>query len=303
MKYSLKYLILALFLPVACCFTACDTDIEAIDQAILTPDEQDPEQYEAYCKALRDYKSSEHYVVLASLDNAPQVPGSEKVFLRSLPDSLDIVTLANADNLSAYDIEDIPQAQRKGTKILYAIDYNARSATMDAAAFGKYLDQVAEKVAAYGFDGITVTYDGPMTADAKDAAAAVVGKFAGRSLLLVWEGNPLFIPKADHDKFAYCILNTLEIGNTFNLRSQIDYAVNFAGVPMAKLIVSADPTGRLTDDALQFQPSVLETAKSVITMGPLAGLGVYHVGEDYFDAYINYRQTKQAIGLLNPAAK
>lgn len=124
MKQTIKYLILALLIPAAYCFTACDTDIEPIDQQIIKPDQQDPAQYAAYLAALKAYKASEHYVVYASLANAPAVPGSEKAFLRSLPDSLDIVALENAGNLTEYDIEDIPQAQAKGTKILYTVDYN-----------------------------------------------------------------------------------------------------------------------------------------------------------------------------------
>ena len=106
MKQTIKYLILALLIPAAYCFTACDTDIEPIDQQIIKPDQQDPAQYAAYLAALKAYKASEHYVVYASLANAPAVPGSEKAFLRSLPDSLDIVALENAGNLTEYDIEE-----------------------------------------------------------------------------------------------------------------------------------------------------------------------------------------------------
>lgn len=114
MKQTIKYLILALLIPAAYCFTACDTDIEPIDQQIIKPDQQDPAQYAAYLAALKAYKASEHYVVYASLANAPAVPGSEKAFLRSLPDSLDIVALENAGNLTEYDIEDIPPGAGQG---------------------------------------------------------------------------------------------------------------------------------------------------------------------------------------------
>ena len=38
MKQTIKYLILALLIPAAYCFTACDTDIEPIDQQIIKPD-------------------------------------------------------------------------------------------------------------------------------------------------------------------------------------------------------------------------------------------------------------------------
>ena len=61
MKQTIKYLILALLIPAAYCFTACDTDIEPIDQQIIKPDQQDQAQYAAYLAALKAYKASEHY--------------------------------------------------------------------------------------------------------------------------------------------------------------------------------------------------------------------------------------------------
>ena len=66
MKQTIKYLILALLIPAAYCFTACDTDIEPIDQQIIKPDQQDQAQYAAYLAALKAYKASEHYIVYAS---------------------------------------------------------------------------------------------------------------------------------------------------------------------------------------------------------------------------------------------
>ena len=58
MKQTIKYLILALLIPAAYCFTACDTDIEPIDQQIIKPDQQDPAQYAAYLAALKAYKAN-----------------------------------------------------------------------------------------------------------------------------------------------------------------------------------------------------------------------------------------------------
>lgn len=299
MKLTFKNLMIALLFPATICFTACDTDIEPIGQQILTPEQQDPAQYAAYLAALRAYKASEHYVIYASLDNAPAVPVSERAFLRSLPDSLDFVALVNADKLTQFDIEDMPGTQAKGTKILYCIDYDALSVTMDAAAFGKYLDQVNDVVARYHFDGVTIRYHGQVDAATAAAAAAFVNKFTGK--MLVAEGNPLFIPQENHAAIAYFVLNNIQAINTFNLRTQVAYAIQYVGIAPEKIILTAEPTGKLTDDSLVQQPAIYETAKSVIALGPVAGLGIYHVSDDYFDAYINYRKTKQAIGLLNPA--
>lgn len=299
MKLNLKNLIIALLLPATICFTACDTDVETIGQQILKPEQQDPVRYAAYLAALKAYKASEHYVIYASLDNAPAVSGSERAFLRSLPDSLDFVVMVNADKMTQFDIEDIPAAQAKGTKILYCIDYDALSVTMDAAAFGSYLDRVNDVVARYHLDGVTIRYNGQVDAAATAAAAAFVNKFSGK--MLVAEGNTLFIPKESHAAIAYFVLNNTQAINTFNLRTQVSYAIQYVGIAPQKIILTAEPTGKLTDESLVQQPAIFETAKSVITLGPVAGLGIYHVSDDYFDAYTNYRKTKQAIGLLNPA--
>ena len=235
MKQTIKYLILALLIPAAYCFTACDTDIEPIDQQIIKPDQQDPAQYAAYLAALKAYKASEHYVVYASLANAPAVPGSEKAFLRSLPDSLDIVALENAGNLTEYDIEDIPQAQAKGTKILYTVDYNTLAESTDAAALGTYLDKVIEDVNRYKFDGVTVRYGGAMDAAATQAAATIVSKLSSLTgKILMAEGNPLFIAKESHDAITYFVLTTTDAVNTFNIRSQLAYATDYAGIALEK---------------------------------------------------------------------
>ena len=61
--------------------------------------EQNPQEYAAYTQNLRAYKATKHAVVYARLDNAPEVSTGEKDFLRALPDSIDIVTMRNADRL------------------------------------------------------------------------------------------------------------------------------------------------------------------------------------------------------------
>ena len=277
MKQTIKYLILALLIPAAYCFTACDTDIEPIDQQIIKPDQQDPAQYAAYLAALKAYKASEHYIVYA-------------------------MALENAGNLTEYDIEDIPQAQAKGTKILYTVDYNTLAESTDAVALGTYLDKVIEDVNRYKFDGVTVRYGGAMDAAATQAAATIVSKLSSLTgKILMAEGNPLFIAKESHDAITYFVLTTTDAVNTFNIRSQLAYATDYAGIALEKIIITAEPGGKLTDENLVQQPAIAEAAKSVITMGPLAGLGIYNIGDDYYDAYINYKQTKHAIGLLNPA--
>ena len=90
-------------------FAACNdwTEMETVDSKVEKPWEQDPALWAEYTAALRAYKQSEHFIVYARLHNSPEKASSEQDFMRCLPESLDIVTLTNADNFSAYDAEDM----------------------------------------------------------------------------------------------------------------------------------------------------------------------------------------------------
>lgn len=119
----------------------------------------------------------------------PKATG-EQDFMRCLPDSLDIVTLTNADNFSKFDAEDMSVMHEKGTKVLYQIDYAARAEEFaDAAALDAYLDKVVVAVAANGMDGYSFTTD-PLAAD---ATARIIDRLATARTdgqLLVFEVIP-----------------------------------------------------------------------------------------------------------------
>ena len=106
-------------------FASCNdwTETESVTQTTQRPDEQDPELWAQYTAALREYKQSEHTLVIASFANGAPVATSEKDCLRSLPDSLDVVSLTNADNFSEYDREDLTVLKEKGTRAVYFVDY------------------------------------------------------------------------------------------------------------------------------------------------------------------------------------
>ena len=140
----------------AATFASCEdwNETEAVKQKVERPEDQNPELWAEYTAALRDYKQSEHFIVYARLFNSPQPGTSEKDFMRCLPDSLDIVSLTNADNFSKYDAEDMPAMREKGTKVLYQVDYAGRSGELtDETKLGAYLDKVIAAVEKNGLDG------------------------------------------------------------------------------------------------------------------------------------------------------
>lgn len=293
-------------LAASCALMSCNdwTDTESIDRNVNRPQDQNPELWAAYTEALRAYKKSEHFIVYARMHNSPEVATSEKDFMRCLPDSLDIVSLTNADNLSDYDIEDLSIMLGKGTKILYQVDYAVRAAEWsDATTFNAYLDKAVATVAKYHLDGFSFTGIPKAGDDAAGAAAKLlVGKLgAEASKLLVFEGNPLFVAAEDRAKVDYFVLDTENTDNVTDLKMKIFSATGYAAVPEDKLLLAASADSPFFDEELVEHGAIGEVAKRVVSLGPLAGLGIYEIGKDYYDPEKNYKVTRDAIQMLNPS--
>lgn len=277
------------------------TETEAIENTVYKPWEQDPALWADYTAALRAYKQSEHYLSYARLHNSPAQAASEQDFMRCLPDSLDIVTLTNADNFSAYDAEDMAVMREKGTKVLYQVDYAARKAEFaDAAALASYLDGVIASVAANGLDGYSFTAD-PLDAAATASIVATLSAAKAEGQLLVFEGNPLSVAAADRDKLDYVVLDTEKAENATDVRLQVLNATGYAGIPANRLLLAAEIDAPLQDADRTEYAAVELMARCVVEFGPLAGFAAYNIAGDYYHADRNYSTIRAAIQTLNPS--
>lgn len=277
------------------------TETENIDNTVLKPWEQDPALWADYTAALRAYKASEHYLSYARLHNSPSPAASEQDFMRCLPDSLDIVTLTNADNFSAYDAEDMAAMHEKGTKVLYQVDYAARKADFaDAAALKTYLDGVIAAVAANGLDGYSFTTD-PLDAAATATIVATLSAARSDGQLLVFEGNPLSVAEADRAKLDFVVLDTEKAENTTEVLLQVLNATGYAGIAPEKLLLAAEIDAPLQDADRTEYAAVELMARCVVEYGPLAGFAAYNIAGDYYHAEMNYQTIRTAIQTLNPS--
>ncbi len=277
------------------------TETEAIENTVYKPWEQDPALWADYTAALRAYKQSEHYLSYARLHNSPAQAASEQDFMRCLPDSLDIVTLTNADNFSAYDAEDMAVMREKGTKVLYQVDYAGRKAEFaDAAALASYLDGVIASVAANGLDGYSFTAD-PLDAAATASIVATLSAAKTEGQLLVFEGNPLSVAAADREKLDYVVLDTEKAENTTDVRLQVLNATGYAGIPANRLLLAAEIDAPLQDADRTEYAAVEAMARCVVEFGPLAGFAAYNIAGDYYHADRNYSTIREAIQTLNPS--
>ena len=277
------------------------TETENIENTVLKPWEQDPALWADYTAALRTYKASEHYLSYARLHNSPSPAASEQDFMRCLPDSLDIVTLTNADNFSAYDAEDLAAMHEKGTKVLYQVDYAARKAEFSGEATLKtYLDGVIAAVAANGLDGYSFTAD-PLDAAATATIVATLSAARSDGQLLVFEGNPLSVAEADRAKLDFVVLDTEKAENTTEVLLQVLNATGYAGIAPEKLLLAAEIDAPLQDADRTEYAAVEAMARCVVEYGPLAGFAAYNIAGDYYHAEMNYQTIRTAIQTLNPS--
>lgn len=277
----------------ALALAACDADIEPIDQRFVGVDGQDPVAYAAYMDALRSYKQSAHYVVCARFDNNPAKVTSEKESLRSVPDSLDIVMLANP--LSAFDREDLPGVQRKGTKVLLTADCSD-----PATAVGK-VDEALASVSADGLDGVVISFPGAVTDAARTAEAAIAQKLAALGgKTFVFSGNAAFVAAANRDRYAYFLLDATTTENVYVLQGDIDYFTGYLGIPAAKVVPAVTVSGTINDVQSQPQSAASEVARTVMKSA-LGGIALSGISGDYYDASTIYPRVKATIELLNPA--
>lgn len=299
---NIAHYLLALALLVVFGASSCSdwTEEEPVKQDIVKPGDQDPEKYAQYLETLRSYKKSDHYLVFARMNNAPEISVSERDFLRSMPDSLDVVSLRYGDRITDYDVEDIPLVQKKGTRILYGFD----PAEREEADLALYLNSLIDRVRTLELNGISVVLSTPLSAQDEQTLVNVLSAVAGpgKSLLLVFEGNPEAISETNRSMFDYFVLPTSSMPNVLEVKNSILYGNGVCGIALDKIILSATPDGNIFDSNNKLQKAIPEMARCVVALGPVGGLDVYDIHVDYaLNTEHKYMQVRSAIDLLNPS--
>ena len=114
---------------------ACDewTETESLKQEYATVQDQNPGLWNAYLQSLRNYRQSDHKILVAGFDNNPGVPSGRGELLGALPDSTDFAVLSNPDNLTDAVVADMGTIkEEKGIKTLYTVSYENMLASYDA---------------------------------------------------------------------------------------------------------------------------------------------------------------------------
>ena len=280
------------------------TSTESVRVETVLPWEQNPADWQEYMAAIRDYKGRNHYLTYVRFENSPESVPNERGFMRCLPDSLDIVSLTNAGNFSGYDAEDMEWMHSMGTRVLYQLDFAGRPEMLyDGTQLATALDRAISTVKDNGLDGFSFTGlprdDGGVTATLSSSIIGRLSDVAGADGLLVFEGNPAFIGAEDIAKIDYFVLATENLENSYDLRTSVQDARDM-GIDNDRILLAADLSGTFKDIDNAEQNVLEAMSDHVVSEGPLAGLALYGIEDDYYHYDGNWLTVRSAISRLNP---
>ena len=217
---------------------------KGLDVYVPTLESQNPELYAAYIQSLNDYKASDHKVMFVTFDNPTESLNYQWQRLNALPDSVDVASLTSPDNLLPAVVEDMKEVRKKGTKIVYDVNFPAivrdwdllvreNTALTEEDALAYIEERTLEALALcakWGYDGITFTYIGQalgMPAAELAVYSARQTKFIG--LVSTWRtanagkafsfiGNPQYLVEENRTILSQCdyIILSTELAKSEN---------------------------------------------------------------------------------------
>ena len=258
---------------------------ESVGTDTSHPWDRAPQLWEDYWANLRAYKQRKHSLVYVRFDNGAEKPESEKNFMRCLPDSLDIVSLTNAEHFSTYDAEDMQWMRKVGTKVLYQVDLSKKIDFVNAIKIVK--DN--------SLDGFSIA--GVIKAN-REKLPGAMSKLHGNGLLVL-EGYPNMLTEEELSKIDLFVLPSESVENSYALNNLIQDALEY-GLSRDKILLAASFKGSWYDKSNTEKPVIPSMVENVTTFGPLAGLALYDIMSDYYHYDGNWLSLRTTISRLNP---
>lgn len=325
----------ALGITLAASFTACSdwTENKSIDIETPSLEQLYPEEYAKYLENLVAYKESDHKVTYAWFDNSQKVPFSRVHHIVDAPDSLDVIALMYPAQLASFELEEMQQVRRKGTKVVYTISFDqiakeydeqVKDGVLEPGNFSDYLSSELTKQLGYApnFDGMIASYKGTnpiyLSPEEKAAALALQNSFFGAiqtwksnhtSAWLSFQGYPEnLIEQTILAECKHIILATDKATDVAHLSLAARLAMAAQEVPTDRFVVVVSTTSLDTSDKntgyFGSDRSITEAAYWATVREDSyvrAGIAVDQVQRDYFTSRKIYGFTREAINIMNPA--
>lgn len=286
--------------------------------------------------ALRDFKASEHPLMMMHIEGTPGAPNRQNQHPMSMPDSVDFLLMNHADGLHATIVGEVARVRaEKGTRTLNVVSYDAireawetlRDEALDAGAgeeyteehFASYCKAETERqltlCEAYGLDGVVASYLGGYDASPAAPFVKAVDAWAGQhpDKLICLRGYPAYVARIEGQTLVsrcnYLIILTEDAKATVSISRKVRDQLT-GEVPGDRIILEASVPA-LADGGEDAQVgATVQTAAEEWVMDPSTssyvkctklGLCVSNAQEDYFNKP-TYKRIREAMAILNPAA-
>lgn len=97
---------------------------ESMELETPSLEKDNPELWQAYLASLREYKASEHKIMMVRFNNQPGIPSGQVQRLSAFPDSVDYIILENPEEVSDTHQQEMARAGEMGTKFLFSVDFD-----------------------------------------------------------------------------------------------------------------------------------------------------------------------------------
>lgn len=283
------------------------------------------EKTEEYWANLRAYKRSEHQLAFGWFGYwNGGVGASTRGSLASAPDSVDIFSVFGKYyyNLTPLQIEDMRYVQNvKGSKVVFTFLMQNVGLGFPQTPEGviQYAQALCDSVYKYDYDGIDLDYEpnygGGGYFSSKDEVARFVkelgkrlGPMSGTNKILILDGEVDFIHKEIVPYFNLAISQAYGASSFSSLDNRWNKAKPLGWRPEQYLVCEEfqkyASTGGVNFNlpSGEVVPSLLGMARWNTQDGRKGGCGAFHMEFDY-NNYPDYKYMREAIQIMNPAAK
>lgn len=318
MKYILAILSVSLLL-------SCSKWTETRNIDMLPPglEEENPDQYEAYLASLREYRNSDHKVMIVTVEGTPEHPSDQSQHLKTMADSVDMIAVKDMSRLHPVIADEIPAVHRKGTEVLACIDYSdiyagwlllnedVAEGDLDPEYFANYCRYRMEKeLRAAGMletDGVMFSFTGKKISEMDKA-----GQGAFFSVMKEWRSNNgdktlLFRGYAhnviDMSIFKDCRYIIIPAGSRstdFDLSMAIQGLLFYDEIPKDRFVIDVVIPDISMPEQIGATPQVAAHWVTAEEEGFVkSGISVSNAQDDYFDPDMIYRNIRESIKIMN----